>query len=390
MSDVFHTIFYIEKMYDAFGWEPMEQKTNNISDRYKTLFEQVNAAVFLIDLKGKIMEVNLKAHDYFNYDFSEEHIFFYDLLTELIDWKELIEDIIAKGGFTFETNGIRKNKSQFPVEISTSLFRFQSEPVVLALVQDITDRRQKETLLVENEKKYRRLFESTNDGMIILDARGEIIEINKKAQEMCGRRRDEIVENNLLNLTLFSPQSIANILAQFEQLLNKEHTQNILVKMIDKNNQEMDVELSSFFLYQCHYDVDYFVLVLHDIQDRIKANKTINITNQILAHLLNNISESIYIKNHNNTFRMVNPMLAQELKSTPQDLIGKTEFDVLPKESALRHHEEDEVILRTGKMIINKEIIETYLDNTIETRFITKIPLLDESENIHGLLCIKR
>jgi len=367
----------------------MEQDAhNNVSDRYKTLFEQVNAAVFLINTQGKIIEVNMKAHDYFQYDFSEEPIFFYDLLSELVDWNETIEDIISRGGITFETQGIRKNKAQFPVEISTSLFSLHSEPVILALVQDITERKEKQKLIKENEKKYRRLFEATNDGMIILDARGEIIEINSKALEMLGRKKEDVVEKNLLSLDIFSSNSIVIMLEQFENLLNQRHIQSTLIKMKTRDKQEIDIELSSFFLYQCNDEIDYFVLVLHDIQERKQAFQTISFTNQILIHLLNHISESIYIKNHNNTFHMVNPILAQELKCKPQDIIGKTEFDFLPQDRAIKIHEEDEEILRTGKMILNKETIDAYLDNSIESRFITKIPILDESDNIHGLLCI--
>ena len=45
--------------------------SNTADGRYKTLFEQVNAAAFLTTFEGQILEANQKSCDLFGYEWNE-------------------------------------------------------------------------------------------------------------------------------------------------------------------------------------------------------------------------------------------------------------------------------------------------------------------------------
>ncbi len=61
------------------------------------------------------------------------------------------------------------------------------------VIHDITPRVQMERALAESEKKYRQIFEQSPQGLIIIDAEGRIMDVNKKICEWLGYKRDEMV-----------------------------------------------------------------------------------------------------------------------------------------------------------------------------------------------------
>lgn len=66
------------------------------------------------------------------------------------------------------------------------------ERLILLAMEDITESKQQENLLAESEERYRRLFETANDGIVLLEkADGRITHANSAIKEMLGCRQDE-------------------------------------------------------------------------------------------------------------------------------------------------------------------------------------------------------
>ena len=69
---------------------------------------------------------------------------------------------------------------------------------------DITDRKREETSVKVSEVRYRRLFESANDGILILDAHAATItDANPFMAELLGYSEDEFVGKELWQIGLF-------------------------------------------------------------------------------------------------------------------------------------------------------------------------------------------
>jgi len=64
-------------------------------------------------------------------------------------------------------------------------------------LRDVTYRKASELALREGEERYRRLVETLNDGMGIINAEGRIVFVNDRLCEMTGFARDELVEHHL-------------------------------------------------------------------------------------------------------------------------------------------------------------------------------------------------
>ena len=375
------------------SFETLRKKTDSqaLDGRYKTLFEQVNAATFMTTLDGKILEANQKSCELLGYAWDElVQLSLKDILPASTDWSQLIGEISSKGGINFETENIRKDGTHVPVDISTSLFEMEGRPVMLALIQDITERKKAEKKLRESEQKYRGLFECTTDGIMVLDARGEILDINGWALELFGFEREDMIGNNFLSMGLLTPKSLSIVVKQFEELLSDKIARKHETEIRDKNGNILSTELSSFFLLRKDNEVVNFVVIVRDISDRKQAEIKLANEHELLQTLMDNIPDSIYFKDEENRFIMVNKAKAAHSNVEPEDMVGKTDFDFLPEDEARRAFEDDKELMRAGKYIINKVEKLTGVGGSERWVSVTKVPRFDGEGNVIGTMGISR
>ena len=124
-----------------------KNKAEEMGFKYKTLIEKANDAVFLETVEGKILEVNQKACDLLGYTHSEfRNLTVNDIVPGNIQEKlpEIIKEQLAKGGFNIEAENVHKDGTIIPVEVSTSSMKIGKQSLLLAIVRDITERKQAE------------------------------------------------------------------------------------------------------------------------------------------------------------------------------------------------------------------------------------------------------
>lgn len=111
---------------------------------------------------------------------------------------------------------------------------------------------------------------------------------------------------------------------------------------------------------------------------------------QLLQDLMEHVPDVIYFKDRKGRLVLVNSAHAKGLGLKPEEVTGKTDFDIFPKKRAQMMAKDDEHVMNTGKPIIDKIERSTRpdgIDNYVST---TKIPRYDEKGNIIGLIGITR
>ena len=84
------------------------------------------------------------------------------------------------------------------------------ERLILLAMEDITESKRQENLLTDSEERYRRLFETANDGIVLLEkADGKITHANSAIKEMLGYRQDELIGKGLMDIGF--PRDIGTI-----------------------------------------------------------------------------------------------------------------------------------------------------------------------------------
>jgi PAS domain S-box-containing protein len=360
-------------------------------DRYHTLFERINAAAFLTTFEGQIQEANQKSYEFLGYDWNELlRLTLQDVLSKDVDWKQCRDELAARGCLTFESETVCKNGDHFPVDVNISIFRMDGSLVMFVLLSDITERKNQEKRLKESEKKYHGLFEYTTDGIFVLDAHGDILDINTRMCEILDIMKSSVLNKNLFNMGLLTARSLPVVIQQFEQLLSQKVAASYTTEIKNRQGRVLEVEISSFFLIKKDNEVDNFVLIVRDTTARKESEQRQRQEHELFKTLLENLSDSVFFKDDLHRFILVNKINTAYGNATPEELRGKTDFDFLSKEQAQRVQDDEDAIMRSGQAIVNKVERVVLGDGVERFLFVTKFPRYNPEGEIIGTMGLSR
>jgi len=113
--------------------------------------------------------------------------------------------------------------------------------LILLGIEDVTQRRADEHQLRDSEKRYRRLFESTEDGILLLDiATGEVMDANPYVLRLTGFNLDDLRGRQLWEIGLF--ENVHDAKATQEQLKERGHLRYDHLPIRHRNGATTDAE----------------------------------------------------------------------------------------------------------------------------------------------------
>jgi PAS domain S-box-containing protein len=164
-----------------------EQALKDSEERYRTLVEGANDAVFLETFDGHIVDVNTKACQLLGLTRDELlHLTMADLVYQEDSHPEEEEKEEGEAGQHREETMVRKDGSRVPVEVNTSILRLKGEKYLMSVVRDITQRKEKELrqkhleqAIIESKKRLMAVFDGIMSPLTITDLDHNIIMVNK-------------------------------------------------------------------------------------------------------------------------------------------------------------------------------------------------------------------
>lgn len=106
----------------------------------------------------------------------------------------------------------------------------------------------------------------------------------------------------------------------------------------------------------------------------------------MLRTLIDNIPDFVYVKDLENRFLVANSHLARTVGAgSPEELLGKTDFDVFPREIAQGFFDDDQSVIRSGEALFNRE--EKVVAGKVDDVYIltTKVPVRGTNGEVIGI-----
>ncbi len=170
----------------------LEEGLKTSEQTLRTIFDNTHDAIFIHDLKGRILDCNQKMLDL--YGVSREQALSMHILHDFSSADNRMDqepdrwDRVMKGEtITFEWKAKRPNDgSVFDVDVALKRIDLDSGPVVLSNVRDITQRKAAEAALRESEEKFRALVENSRDAIMRVDLDHRYIYMNPVVEQISG------------------------------------------------------------------------------------------------------------------------------------------------------------------------------------------------------------
>ncbi len=135
----------------------LELEKKVLEKRYSYLMKNANDIILLINEGGKIIDANDRALSVYGYsreELLERNVF--DIRSE--ESGELVtkqmEEVRIRGGLIFETVHRKKDRSLFPVEVSSCLIEIENSIFYQSIIRDITERKDSEQKLERLNRMY--------------------------------------------------------------------------------------------------------------------------------------------------------------------------------------------------------------------------------------------
>ena len=107
----------------------------------------------------------------------------------------------------------------------------------------------------------------------------------------------------------------------------------------------------------------------------------------VLRTMIDLIPAFIYAKDAHSRFTACNKLVAQRMGVTPEEAIGKTDFDFFPREMAEKFFNDEQALLASGQPLIDcEEIAFDKISGTNRVIVTSKIPLHDANGRVTGVV----
>ncbi len=245
--------------------------------RYRRLFETSKDGILILDAEtGMVMDVNpflIELLGFTHEEFLGKKIwelgFFKDIVANQDNFAELQqEEYIRYEDMALETHDGRR----IEVEFTSNVFRMNEQKVIQCDIRDISVRKAAEEKQRASDFRYRRLFETTKDGILILDAEtGMVMDVNPFLIELLGFSHEEFQGKKIWELGFFK-DIVANQ-DNFAELQRKEYIRYEDMAMQTNTGQRIEVEFTSnLYLVNRHKVIQCDI---RDITERKQAEEAV-------------------------------------------------------------------------------------------------------------------
>ena len=305
-------------------------------------------AAFLVDSTGHIALVNALTEQMFGYESDELHGQQIDALIPA-RFRDVhsghCSDYFARPrvrgmGAGLTLSALRKDGTEFPVEISLGPIATSEGTFVLGAIRDIS----------QSEERYRAIFEQVTVGVAHTTLDGQILDVNRTFCEMLGYTREEALALHIRDVT--HPDDIGTTIdARARMLAGQRPDHERDVRLIGKGGADIWAHIGTSLIRSADGRPVHFISLLQDVSLQKRADDERRETELRFRQVTENISEVFWLTDPSkNAMLYVSPAYeriwgrsVEALYSSPRDWL-----EAMHPEDRHRVREAAETIQATG------------------------------------------
>jgi PAS domain S-box-containing protein len=247
-----------------------------------------------------------------------------------------------------------------------------------------------EEALQNSENKYNEMADLLPQVVFETDVYGSLTYVNKQAYAIFGYSdKDPIIGLN--TMSLFSIEDQTKVVENLKISLSGNKTASNEYTMLRKDGSSYRALIYSSPIVKNNIPVGLRGIIVDVTSQKLTEEKTLT-EKEILSTIIENIPYQIFYKDKNSKFIICNPAVAINCgAASPQDMIGKTDFDFFPYDIANKFFNDEQAIMLSGIPLINyEEVSINKLTQEVRWNLATKVPLKDDLGNVTSLIGINR
>ncbi|UFS70150.1 PAS domain S-box protein [Geomonas sp. RF6] len=332
------------------------------TERLKGLLDAAPDAMVIVDSDEAIVIVNAQTEHLFGY--SREELLGKSMLilmprryrddhTSHVGRYKSAPRYRAMGENGEQLYALRKDGSEFPVDISLSPFYLDDKLLITAAIRDVTERVRADEELKLAEAKYRGIFENSVDGIFYASPQRHLIDVNPALAAMLGYESPaellaacgdllHTIEETKKTCTLASVLQDGGHMERFEALISR------------KNGEVISIVVQVRGVHDETGKLLHHVGVVEDITERKKAEEALRFSEARYRTLYRENPTMIFTVDSSMTIVSANPASARQLGYAVEDMEGQ-------KISFFFHHEDRaDIVSQIERCIANPGQVYTW------------------------------
>lgn len=233
--------------------------------------------------------------------------------------------------------------------------------------------------LERSESRFRHLFDFMGEGAFTYDPDLRLTAINRRACEMTGVCREEVLGRNIMDLGIIHPDCVEEVAHNIQKLFAGEPVVHSVYKIVTRAGEVRFTDVTSTALRDEDGVLTEVTNVVVDVTERLEAEERLSRSEERYRALFEQAPLGVFLYDRNGVMTESNLHNAEMMGTTVENLIGFDLHDA--RDPRVMPH--IEASLRGEVSRYEGEYVTTINGRTVETS-ITFSPLYDGAGNVIG------
>lgn len=237
---------------------------------------------------------------------------------------------------------------------------------------------------------FSHVFENAAVGIVLTNLKGVVFKANSAFCKMLGYELDEILDKRVVDFTYIDDQKKDEELFLILQA-GKINNYSIQKRYIRKNGSLIWTKIKITLIKDNTGRPIFALGFAEDISEQKELEKKLIEESRFLEILMKTSSDSIYFKDINSRFILINEATIRKFGvRSADDIISKTDFDLFSKEHAQKAFEDEQEVINSGKPKLSIVEKEVWNDEKVSWVSTSKLPIKDSNGKVIGTFGITR